>query len=146
MLNMGFMNTIPAFFGGMPMCHGASGLAGQYYFGARTGGANIIEGLNEISLGLFLSKSIDNLLIAFPMPLVGAMMLLVGIRLGQVVLKLEGWGLRVAVFTAALSIVTNMGIGFSGGLAVAYIVRELKHRNLLSCACTRSLGAAAQNV
>lgn len=57
MLNMGFMNVIPAFFGGMPMCHGAGGLAGQYYFGARTGGTNILEGLIEISLGLFLSKS-----------------------------------------------------------------------------------------
>jgi hypothetical protein len=31
MLNMGFMNVIPAFFGGMPLCHGAGGLAGQYY-------------------------------------------------------------------------------------------------------------------
>jgi hypothetical protein len=29
----------------MPLCHGAGGLAGQYYFGARTGGAKIIEGL-----------------------------------------------------------------------------------------------------
>jgi hypothetical protein len=32
----------------MPMCHGAGGLAGQYYFGARTGGTNIIEGVIEI--------------------------------------------------------------------------------------------------
>lgn len=49
----------------MPLCHGAGGLAGQYYFGARTGGTNIIEGLIEISLGLFLGKSIGNLLAAF---------------------------------------------------------------------------------
>jgi len=138
MLNMGFMNVIPAFFGGMPMCHGAGGLAGQYYFGARTGGANIIEGLIEISLGLFLGKSIGNLLTAFPMPLVGAMMLLVGIELGRVVLKLKGWGLRVAVFTAAFSVVANMAVGFGAGLAVAYLVRALKHRRLLPCACSKS--------
>ncbi|MFP3976007.1 MAG: putative sulfate/molybdate transporter [Dehalococcoidia bacterium] len=37
-LNMGIMNVVVSFFGGMPMCHGAGGLAGQYYFGARTGG------------------------------------------------------------------------------------------------------------
>ncbi|MFW6437772.1 MAG: putative sulfate/molybdate transporter, partial [Armatimonadota bacterium] len=43
--NQGIMNAIVPFLGGMPMCHGAGGLAGQYYFGARTGGANIIEGL-----------------------------------------------------------------------------------------------------
>ena len=48
MLNMGTMNIASAFFGGMPMCHGSGGLAGQYYFGARTGGTNLLEGLIEI--------------------------------------------------------------------------------------------------
>ncbi|NIV30221.1 MAG: hypothetical protein GWN58_12215, partial [Anaerolineae bacterium] len=33
-LNMGLMNLLVPFLGGMPMCHGAGGLAGQYYFGA----------------------------------------------------------------------------------------------------------------
>lgn len=135
MLNMGFMNVIPALFGGMPLCHGAGGLAGQYYFGARTGGTNIIEGLIEISLGLFLGKSIGNLLAAFPMPLVGAMMFLVGIELGKVVVKLRGWKLWLALVTAAVSAVTNMAVGFVVGLAVAYLVRELTHRHLLSCVC-----------
>jgi MFS superfamily sulfate permease-like transporter len=92
--------------------------------------------LIEISLGLFLGKSIGNLLTAFPMPLVGAMMLLVGIELGRVALKLKGWGLRVAVFTAALSVVTNMAVGFGAGLAAAYLVRALKHRRVSSCACS----------
>ncbi|MFQ5996707.1 MAG: putative sulfate/molybdate transporter, partial [Dehalococcoidales bacterium] len=32
-LDHGVMNIISPFFGGMPMCHGAGGLAGQYYFG-----------------------------------------------------------------------------------------------------------------
>jgi predicted benzoate:H+ symporter BenE len=135
MLNMGFMNVIPALFGGMPLCHGAGGLAGQYYFGARTGGTNIIEGLIEVSLGLFLGKSIGNLLAAFPMPLVGAMMFLVGIELGRVVLGLKGWGLWLALFTAALSVLTNMAVGFGVGLAAAYLVRELEHRSMLPCAC-----------
>ena len=55
-LNQGVMNLVLPFFGGMPLCHGAGGLAGQYYFGARTGGTNIIEGLIEISLGLLLAS------------------------------------------------------------------------------------------
>jgi len=138
MLNMGFMNVIPAFFGGMPMCHGAGGLAGQYYFGARTGGTNILEGLIEISLGLFLGKSLSNLLAAFPMPLVGGMMLMVGIELGKVVLKLGGWKLYLALFTAGLSVATNMAVGFVVGLAAAYLVRGLQKRHWLSCACPTS--------
>jgi MFS superfamily sulfate permease-like transporter len=141
MLNMGIMNVVGAFFGGMPMCHGAGGLAGQYYFGARTGGASILEGLIEVFLGLFLSKSVANLLKAFPMPLVGGMMLLVGIELGRVVVKLRGWKLWLALVTAAVSVVTNMALGFVAGLAVAYLVRELKHRRMVSCACPHLKGA-----
>ena len=141
MLNMGIMNVVGAFFGGMPMCHGAGGLAGQYYFGARTGGTSILEGLIEVFLGLFLSKSVANLLKAFPMPLVGGMMLLVGIELGKVVVKLRGWKLWLALVTAAVSVVTNMALGFVTGLAVACLVRELKHRRMVSCVCPHSKGA-----
>jgi predicted benzoate:H+ symporter BenE len=141
MLNMGFMNVIPAFFGGMPMCHGAGGLAGQYYFGARTGGTNIVEGLIEISLGLFLGKSIGHLLAAFPLSLVGAMMLLVGIELGKMLRGLKGWGLRLALFTAVLSALTNMAVGFGAGLAAAYLVRALHRRDWLPCACSGARGA-----
>jgi MFS superfamily sulfate permease-like transporter len=137
MINMGFMNIIPAFFGGMPMCHGAGGLAGQYYFGARTGGTNILEGLIEISLGLFLGRSLDTLLAAFPMPLVGGMMFLVGLEMLKMIKGLQGWGLRLAVVTAVISAVTNMAIGFGVGLATAYLVRFLAHEHKLPCACQR---------
>jgi hypothetical protein len=42
---IGLMNLVSVPFGGMPMCHGAGGLAGQYRFRARTWGANIYAGL-----------------------------------------------------------------------------------------------------
>jgi len=135
MLNMGLMNVGAAFFGGMPMCHGAGGLAGQYYFGARTGGTPILEGLIEVAIGLFLSKSIANVMAAFPMALVGGMMLLVGIQLARPVIKLRGWKLVVAVATAAVSVATNMAVGFAAGLAVAYLLRALKRRCVLPCLC-----------
>jgi len=58
--NMGAMNMAMPFIGGMPLCHGAGGLAAQYLFGARTGGAILMEGAFEISLGLFFSESGDD--------------------------------------------------------------------------------------
>lgn len=128
MLSMGVMNVFSSFFGGMPMCHGAGGLAGQYYFGARTGGTPILEGLIEVAIGLFLSKSIANIMVAFPMPLLGGMMLLVGIELAKPMRKLRGWELGLALATAALSIATNMAIGFVAGLVVTYLLRAIKHR------------------
>lgn len=47
-MNMGIMNVTTPFIGGMPLCHGAGGLAAQYMFGARTGGAILMEGLLEV--------------------------------------------------------------------------------------------------
>jgi len=128
MLNMGVMNVFSSILGGMPMCHGAGGLAGQYYFGARTGGAPIMEGVIEILIGLFLSGSIAALMAAFPMPLIAGMMLLVGIQLARTARNLRGWELALALATAALSIVTNIGIGFLGGLVAAHLLKAVRRR------------------
>jgi MFS superfamily sulfate permease-like transporter len=128
MLNMGVMNVFSSLLGGMPMCHGAGGLAGQYYFGARTGGAPILEGVIEVLIGLFLSGSIAALMAAFPMPLIAGMMLLVGIQLARTARKLRGWELALALGTAALSIATNIGIGFLGGLAAAQVFNAVQRK------------------
>lgn len=123
-LNMGFMNLIFPFFGGMPLCHGAGGLAGQYYFGARTGGANIMEGLIEIGLGLFFASSIAYIFASFPMAIVGAMMLLVGFEMikftRDISVKTDLLPLGVTVVVAVL---TNMAFGFLAGLVLFYISR-----------------------
>ena len=122
-LNMGVMNLVLPFMGGMPLCHGAGGLAGQYYFGARTGGTNIIEGAIEIALGLFLAAGIASLFAAFPLAIVGAMMLLVGIELCKFArdLRLDR-GLLPVVVTVVGSVAANMGVGFVAGLGVYYLV------------------------
>ena len=121
--NQGIMNMAAAFFGGMPMCHGAGGLAGQYYFGARTGGANIIEGLLEISLGLFLSASIAGLFSVFPAAVIGAMMLMVGIELVMFTVETKT---RLDVIPLAVTVIvslsTNMALGFLAGIAAHRLV------------------------
>jgi len=140
MLNMGVMNVAASFFGGMPMCHGAGGLAGQYYFGARTGGTPIMEGMIEVGIGLFLSQSIADIMATFPMALVGGMMLLVGIQLGRRTVELRGWKLALCLVTAGLSVATNMAVGFLAGLALAYGLRALKRRCVLPCLCMKEEG------
>jgi MFS superfamily sulfate permease-like transporter len=121
-LNTGIMNLVVPFFGGMPMCHGAGGLAGQYYFGARTGGANVLEGLMEMFLGLFLGASIAGMLAAFPVAIIGAMLLLVGVELARFATDVgEGIDLVTLCCTAVVSVVTNMALGFVIGLAVHYL-------------------------
>jgi MFS superfamily sulfate permease-like transporter len=122
-LNIGVMNVVLPFFGGMPLCHGAGGLAGQYYFGARTGGTNIIEGSIEIGLGLFVAGSITSVLAGFPMAIVGAMMLLVGIEMGKFARDLRfGLQLVPAAATLAGSLLWNVAVGFAVGLAAHYLL------------------------
>lgn len=123
-LNHGFMNIIPPFFGGMPMCHGAGGLAGQYYFGARTGGTNIIEGIIEISLGLFLAGSIVALFALFPTSIIGAMLLLVGIQLTGFARNIKSRELPIMALVTVLSLLTNMAIGFIVALVVFHAIKR----------------------
>jgi len=132
MLNMGVMNVVSSCFGGMPLCHGSGGLAAQYYFGARTGGTNILEGLIEISLGVFLGQSLADLFGAFPIALIGGMMLMVGVQFVRPVLALRRWPLYLALLTTAVSVITNMAIGFLVGLAAVGALRWLTRRGILS--------------
>jgi hypothetical protein len=140
-LNQGLMNLIVPFFGGMPMCHGAGGLAGQYYFGARTGGANILEGTIEISLGLFLASSVAGLFTVFPTAIIGAMMFLVGIELTMFAKNLrlaknlrQNKDLLPLGATVIVSLLSNMAVGFITGLAVYHLTRFYIRRSG-QCTC-----------
>lgn len=124
-INMGVMNVIVPFFGGMPMCHGAGGLAGQYYFGARTGGTNIIEGTMEVCMGLFFATTIHSILGSFPEAIIGAMMFVVGVELGKFALELRGWDVGEAAVTVTVAVLSNMGAGYGAGLLAHYLRRRL---------------------
>jgi len=124
--NQGIMNIILPFLGGMPTCHGAGGLAGQYYFGARTGGANILEGLIEIFLGLFLSASIASLFSVFPIAIIGAMMFMVGIELLKFAQEVKtSKNMIPMIITILTALVTNMFYGFLAGIASYYLISFL---------------------
>ncbi len=129
-LNMGIMNVIFPFFGGMPVCHGAGGLASQHYFGARTGGAKIMEGVIYLSIGLFLTASIAKVLAVFPMAIVGAMLFLVGIELIRLAKDIGlSWNLTPMAATVLVSLITKglqlrlyMAYGFVVGLVAHYVI------------------------
>ena len=137
-LNQGLMNLILPFFGGMPMCHGAGGLAGQYYYGARTGGTNIIEGIIEVLLGLFFASSVAGLFTMFPTAIIGGMMFLVGVELTKFVknIRLNKDLLPMGV-TVIVSLLSNMALGFVAGLAVYHLTRFIIRRRG-TCSCNQS--------
>ena len=129
-MNMGIFNVILPFFGGMPMCHGAGGYVSQWYFGARTGGANLMEGTIELGLGLFFSASIVTLFSAFPQGIIGAMLIMVGIELTKFVRDIRRNELVVMAITAGLSLLINMAIGFLVGLTIYHVLRRWGSKNV----------------
>ncbi|PIV24624.1 MAG: sulfate transporter [Deltaproteobacteria bacterium CG_4_8_14_3_um_filter_45_9] len=120
-LDHGVMNLISTCIGGVPMCHGAGGMAGHIRFGARTGGALVILGLIVLLTGLFLSDSVALLFQVFPRPILGVILFFAGVELALVIrdIKLKKQNLFVLLVTAGTAM-WNMGVAYLAGLLLYY--------------------------
>ncbi|MBI4754012.1 MAG: sulfate transporter [Betaproteobacteria bacterium] len=79
----GLLNLWSSALGGIPMCHGAGGMAGHVRFGARTGGASIMLGVLLLALALFLADSVAVLFRLFPPAVLGVILFLAGVQLAM---------------------------------------------------------------
>jgi MFS superfamily sulfate permease-like transporter len=124
-LDHGVMNLISASIGGVPLCHGAGGMAGHIRFGARTGGALVILGLIVLLTGLFLSDSVALLFQVFPRPILGVILFFAGVELALVVrdIKMKKQNLFVLLITAGTAI-WNMGVAYLAGLILYYCLQR----------------------
>jgi len=116
-MTIGLMNLTSVPFGGFPMCHGAGGLAGQYRYGARTGGANIFAGAIFLLLALFFSS--PEVLSIVAVGALGALLVFVGIEMGKHSLRTDS--LPVTVLIGILALVFSLTVAFLAGLAVAWL-------------------------
>jgi MFS superfamily sulfate permease-like transporter len=73
-VSQGIMNLVSPLFGGIPMCHGAGGMAGHVRFGARTGGALVILGGILVFIALFFSDSVAIIFHIFPNAILGVIL------------------------------------------------------------------------
>lgn len=123
-LSIGIINLVLPFVGGMPICHGAGGLAAKHYFGARSGGGNIMIGLTELFCGLFLASAALVIFKGFPEAIIGAMLLLIGLELVRFAKDVK-WGFDLAplLLTVAVSVITNMALGFIAGFFIYYLIK-----------------------
>jgi len=124
-LDHGIMNLFSVFLGGIPMCHGAGGMAGHIRFGARTGGALVILGVIVLLAGLFLSDSVALLFQIFPRPILGVILFFAGIELALVIkdIRLRSRNLFVLLITAGCAI-WNMGVAYLAGLIIYYYIQR----------------------
>src|SRR5271157_748214 len=124
-IDHGVMNLISPCIGGIPLCHGAGGMAGHMRFGARTGGALVILGLIVLFAGLFLSDSIVLIFQVFPRSVLGVILFYAGVELALVVkdVRLKEENLFVLLITAGTAM-WNMGVAYLAGLFIYYALNR----------------------
>ncbi len=129
-INMGIINSVSPFLGGMPLCHGSGGLAAQYAFGARTGGSMIFEGILEIILGFFFSNFLFEIFCLFPNGILGAMLIYTAFLLGKISFTDFNWkSFPIILISALCCFFINITFGFVIGLFLFLSTKKLFTHN-----------------
>lgn len=119
-VSVALMNLACCPLGAMPTCHGTGGLAGQYRFGARTGGSVVILGAAKILLALSIGGSLLALLQAYPHSVLGILLLFGGLELAMVCRdQISRVDFFVMALTAGACMALNAAAGFMVGWAMA---------------------------
>ena len=121
----GVLNVCSSALGGIPMCHGAGGMAGHVRFGARTGGASVMLGVLLAILGLFFADSVGTLFRMFPAAVLGIILFLAGTELALAVrVRGEERVDRFVVLATAAFAVLNVGVAMVFGALAHHAARR----------------------
>jgi SulP family sulfate permease len=127
--SMGLANVVVALLGGMPLCHGAGGVAAHYRFGARTAGANMIVGALFLITGLVLGKGTLALITLIPFSVLGALLVFAGAELCLTVLDVrKRQEMFVVISVVGVALAANMAAGFGVGVVLAHALKWDKLR------------------
>lgn len=123
-LSMALANFFSFVMGGMPLCHGAGGLAAHYRFGARTAGSNVIIGCIFVAMAVIFGSSIVSIFNLLPMAILGVLLVFAGAQLALTIMDLDG---RKEFFVTALilgvTLASNLAIGFIVGIIVGHLLK-----------------------
>jgi len=123
-ISMALGNLVSFFLGGMPMCHGAGGLASRYRFGARTAGSNLIIGGIFLMLALFLGSHALAVIYTLPMAALGVLLMFAGAQLALTILDMQTRKeLFVPILILGITLASNLAAGFLTGLVIAYVLK-----------------------
>lgn len=119
------MNLVNPFLSGVPTCHGSGGMAGHYAFGARTGGSVVIYGSFYLLFGLFFSRGFSQLVQAFPLPILGVILLFEALALLLLARDMTGsrsdFAIVLLVGLIAVGLPYGYVVGLLAGTAMHYL-------------------------
>ena len=124
-ISTGLANAWTSAIGGVPVCHGAGGMAGHVKFGARTGGATVMLGVLLTVLALFFSGSVHVLLRLFPDPVLGVILFVAGAELALSSKEHSGEHVeRFVLLTTAAIAVVHVGVAVAYGILAFHASRR----------------------
>ncbi len=123
-VSMALANFFSFCLGGMPLCHGAGGLAAHYRFGARTAGSNLMIGFLFVALAILLGENIVAFFNLLPMSILGVLLVFAGSQLALTVMDLEQRkDYFVATLILGITLASNLAAGFIAGMLVSWLLR-----------------------
>ncbi len=124
-ITMSLANLLSFLVGGMPLCHGAGGLAAHYRFGARTAGSNLMIGSVFVLLAILLGNHVLAIAYLIPMSVMGILLLFAGSQLALTIIDMkQRKDLFVALVMLGITLASNLAIGFVVGIALAYALKS----------------------
>lgn len=122
-LSLAVANALVFLFGGMPLAHGAEGMAARYRFGARTAGSNVFIGVIFVVLAVIFGAKVTAILGLIPLSVLGVLLLLTGLELVLAFRDLvKARDLVIAGVVIVLTFFVNLTAGFVAGLLVAWLI------------------------
>jgi SulP family sulfate permease len=123
-LSMALGNFLSFCLGGIPLCHGAGGLAAHFRFGARTAGSNVMIGCLFIIAALILGDHIVDVINLLPMSILGILLIFAGVQLTLTMMDLKTRKeYFVAVLMLGVTLAANLAAGFIIGILFAHLLK-----------------------
>lgn len=122
-VSLGMANLFSGFIGGIPLCHGSSGVTAHYRFGARSGLCGIYAGVIFIMLSLAFGFGAGGSIKFIPFWILGLSLIYIGIRHGALMkdILLMPREFMVAVIIGLYSFGSgNLALAFCIGIVVNF--------------------------
>ncbi|MCF8069638.1 MAG: putative sulfate/molybdate transporter [Desulfobacterales bacterium] len=126
-LSMAIANFFSFLLGGMPLCHGAGGLAAHYRFGARTAGSNVMIGIIFMVLAILFGNQIVTVLNLLPFSILGVLLVFAGIQLSLTIIGLDNRkDYFIVLMILGITLAANLAAAFITGIIIAHLLKWKK--------------------
>lgn len=122
-VSMALANAASFFLAGIPLCHGAGGLASRYRFGARTGGSNLIIGIIFLLIAVMFGEHTLILVHLLPLSVLGVLLVFAGAQLGLTVIDMhDRKEFFVILLIVGITLAANLAAGFLVGILIDRLI------------------------